>query len=339
MGRLISDKYKEWESKCDARFRQLKANEEELNRIFIEIYGLQNELTPEVEDKDVTVRRADLQREIKSLISYAVGCMFGRYCLEKDGLIFAGGDFDTVYWKYKGQAPLDVRGNLLPGSGYAGASLAKYHYPKLRDAENPEDATALSFCPDPDNIIPICDDEYFEDDIVSKFVSFVEVVYGRDTLEENLKFVADALSGKGSPREVIRGYFLNDFYADHLKVYQKRPIYWLFDSGKKNGFKCLIYMHRYQPDAIARIRTDYVHEQQSRYRTAIEGLNQRMADASTSERVKLSKQLKKLQDQDDELRTYEEKIHHLADQMIKIDLDDGVRVNYAKFEDVLAKIK
>ena len=196
-----------------------------------------------------------------------------------------------------------------------------------------------SFAADKDNIIPISDDEYFEDDIVGRFVKFVEVVYGKDTLDENLKFIADALGGKGQPKDVIRNYFLNDFYSDHCKIYQKRPIYWLFDSGKKNGFKCLIYMHRYQPDTIARIRTDYVHEQQARYRTAIVDLEQRIANASAGERVKLNKKLTTLQAQDTEIRTYEEKIHHLADQMISIDLDDGVKKNYAIFQDVLAKIK
>ena len=171
-------------------------------------------------------------------------------------------------------------------------------------------------------------------------MKFIEIVYGKDTLEENLKFIADALGGKGQPKEVIRNYFLNDFYKDHCKTYQKRPIYWLFDSGKKNGFKALIYMHRYQPDTIARIRTDYVHEQQSRYHTAITDMENRIVAAtSTSERIKLNKALTKLKDQDTELRNYEEKIHHLADQMIAIDLDDGVKVNYAKFQDVLAKIK
>ena len=191
-----------------------------------------------------------------------------------------------------------------------------------------------------DNIvIPICDDEYFEDDIVGLFVEFVKTVYGADTLDENLKFIADALGGKGQPKDVIRNYFLSDFYSDHCKIYQKRPIYWLFDSGKKNGFKALIYMHRYQPDTIARIRTDYVHEQQARYRTAIVDLEQRIANASAGERVKLNKKLTTLQAQDTEIRTYEEKIHHLADQMISIDLDDGVKKNYAIFQDVLAKIK
>ena len=291
----VADAFAQWKAECDNRFNQLKVNEEELNRIFIDIYGLQDELTPEVEDKDVTVRKADLQRDVRSLISYAVGCMFGRYSLDVDGLAYAGGEWDA----------------------------SKY----------------TTYPADKDNIIPICDDEYFDDDMVGRFVRFIETVYGSDTLEENLKFIADALGGKGQPREVIRNYFLNDFYADHCKIYQKRPIYWLFDSGKKNGFKALIYMHRHQPDTIARIRTDYVHEQQSRYRTAIADMENRIANASTSERVKLNKVLNRLKDQDTELRTYEEKIHHLADQMITIDLDDGVKVNYAKFQNVLAKIK
>ena len=311
----VADAFAQWEAECDQRFVQLKANEEEMNRIFIDIYGLQDELTPEVEDKDVTVRKADLQRDIKSLISYAVGCMFGRYSPLKDGLLYAGGDWDYTAIQ---QALMEAIGKN-----------------EFSSDDMVWDANFI----DKDNIIPICDDEYFDDDIVGRFVKFIEAVYGKDTLEENLKFIADALGGKSQPREVIRNYFLNDFYADHCKIYQKRPIYWLFDSGKKNGFKALIYMHRYQPDTIARIRTDYVHEQQSRYRTAIADMENRIANASTSERVKLNKVLTKLKDQDAELRSYEEKIHHLADQMIAIDLDDGVKVNYAKFQEVLAKIK
>ena len=311
----VADAFAQWEAECDQRFVQLKANEEEMNRIFIDIYGLQDELTPEVEDKDVTVRKADLQRDIKSLISYAVGCMFGRYSPLKDGLLYAGGNWDYTA----------IQQELMDSIGKNEFSSGDVVW----------DANFI----DKDNIIPICDDEYFDDDIVGRFVKFIEAVYGKDTLEENLKFIADALGSKGQPKEVIRKYFLNDFYADHCKIYQKRPIYWLFDSGKKNGFKALIYMHRYQPDTIARIRTDYVHEQQSRYRTAIADMENRIANASTSERVKLNKVLTKLKDQDAELRSYEEKIHHLADQMIAINLDDGVKVNYAKFQDVLTKIK
>ena len=313
MSQLISTKYTAWKSECESRFQQLKANEEELNRIFIDIYGLQDELTPEVADKGITVHRVfdtkddvpesmrssnyvrTLRDEIVSLISYAVGCMFGRYSLDVEGLAYAGGAWDT----------------------------AKYS----------------TFIPDKDNIIPICDDEYFDDDITGRFVEFVRVVYGEDTLEENLKFVADALGGKGTPREVIRSYFLSEFYKDHCKTYQKRPIYWLFDSGKKNGFKALVYMHRYQRDLLARLRTDYVHEQQERYRTQLTQIADALDHASGSERVKLIKQQKKLQEQALEIQNYEEKIHHLADQNIEIDLDDGVKHNYALFEDVLAKIK
>lgn len=287
--------FAQWKTECEDCFAQLKANEVELNRIFIDIYGLQDELTPEVEDKDVTVSKADLERDIRSLISYAVGCMFGRYSLDKEGLIFAGGEWDA----------------------------SKY----------------TTFPADKDNIIPICDDDYFDDDITGRFVKWVEVVYGRETLEENLKFIADALGGRGTSREVIRNYFLNDFYADHCKVYQKRPIYWLFDSGKKNGFKALIYMHRYQNDLLARLRTDYVHEQQERYRTQLSHLADAIEHASASERVKLTKQQKKIQEQALEIQKYEEKVHHLADQNISIDLDDGVKHNYELFADVLAKIK
>jgi type II restriction/modification system DNA methylase subunit YeeA len=309
----LADAYAAWKAECEERFQQLKKNEEELNRIFIEIYGLQDELTPEVADKDVTVHRVfdtkdsvpesmqgsnyvrTKRDEVVSLISYAVGCMFGRYSLDVEGLAYAGGDWDA----------------------------SKYS----------------TIIPDRDNIIPICDDDYFDDDMTGRFVKWVETVYGSDTLEENLKFIADALGGKGTPREVIRSYFLNDFYADHCKTYQKRPIYWLFDSGKKNGFKALIYMHRYQSDLLARMRTDYVHEQQERYRTQLAHLADALEHASGSERVKLTKQQKKLQDQSLEIQKYEEKIHHLADQNISIDLDDGVKHNYALFADVLAKIK
>lgn len=297
----IRESYSLWDKECNDRFNQLKANEEELNRIFIDIYGLQDELTPEVEDKDVTVRKADLVRDIKSFISYAVGCMFGRYSLDVEGLAYAGGEWD--------------------GSKYT------------------------TFIPDADDIIPICDEEYFEDDIVSRFIDFVSVVYGSDTLEENLKFIADALGGKGTPREVLRNYFLNDFFKDHCNTYQvtgsgKRPIYWLFDSGKKNGFKALVYIHRYTPDLIARMRTGYIHPQQARYRTQIELLQEQIDMASsTSEKVKLSKQLKKINEQLLELNKYEEIVHHWADKMEPMDLDDGVKVNYAKFQELLAKIK
>ena len=296
----IKKSYNAWDKECLSRFNQLKANEEELNRIFIDIYGLQDELTPEVDDKDITVRKADLTRDIKSLISYAVGCMFGRYSLDVEGLAYAGGKWD--------------------------------------------DSNYSSIIPDKDNIIPICDDEYFDDDIVGKFISFIETVYGKETLEENLQFIADALGGKGTPRQIIRSYFLNDFFKDHCNTYQvtgsgKRPIYWQFDSGKKNGFKALIYMHRYSPDLLAKMRTDYVHEMQERYRTQIQNLESHIDALNGSEKVKANKQLAKYKDQLNEISVFEEKLHHLADQMISIDLDDGFKQNYPKFEGVVTKVK
>lgn len=327
-----------WQGECSERFNKLKTNEEELNRIFIDIYGLQDELTPEVEERDVTVRKADLQRDIKSLLSYAVGCMFGRYSLDRPGLVFAGGDFNSVYWRYKGQAALDEDGNPIEG-GYAGISLADYHYPKFHDADNWETATSLSYEPDADNVIPITDEEYLEDDIVARLCSWLKVVYGEDTLEANLDFIAKALGNKGnSSREIIRNYFLNDFFKDHCQTYSvtgsgKRPIYWLFDSGKQNGFKALVYLHRYTPDTIGNLRVDYLHKMQRVYESEIERMqdmidhsaNAREVAAATKRKDKLTKQLK-------ECRDYDEKIGHLALSRIELDLDNGVKVNYRKLQ-------
>ena len=322
MATLLKDKYEVRKAEVNARFEQLRTNEEELNRIFAKIYNMEGEVPIEVEDKYVSVARifdtADeipesykgnkyvrtKRDEITSLISYVVGCMFGRYSLDADGLVLAD----------------------------RGATVDDY----LAKMPNPDHVT---FMPDSDNVLPITDDEYFDDDIVRYFIDFVRTVYGEETLEQNLAFIAEALGGKGTSREVIRTYFLKDFFKDHCQTYKKRPVYWLFDSGKKNGFKCLVYMHRYQPDLLARIRTDYVHEQQERYRAQIGYANDALVSAERGERVRLDKRIKKLNDQLKETIAYEEKLHHLADQMIKIDLDDGVKVNYAKFQDVLAKIK
>ena len=328
----LADTFEVWKEETLKRFNHLKSNEEELNRIFIDIYGLQDELAPKVADKDVTVRKADLGRDIRSLISYAVGCMFGRYSLEVPGLILAGQDFREKY----AYACVHVAGTGLTGSPSLDTVRGDCYLIRGKN-----DLVRCTFAPDCDGILPITDDEYFGDDIVTMFVDWVKTVYGEETLEENLKFIASALypTGGGSARDLIRQYFLNDFYKDHLKTYQKRPIYWMFDSGKKNGFKCLVYMHRWAKDTVARVRTDYVHEMQSRYRTAIEELSRRVDSASGSERVRLQKQLAKLQEQDAELLKYEEKVHHLADQMIAIDLDDGIKHNYAIFEEVLAPLK
>ena len=291
----ISEAFTQWQSECDDRFNQLKANEEELNHIFIDIYGLQDELTPEVEDKDVTVRKADLQRDIKSLLSYAVGCMFGRYSLDVEGLAYAGGEWDS----------------------------SKYQ----------------SYIPDADNVIPITDEEYLDDDIVSRLCAWLKVVYGADTLEANLDYIAKALGNKGSTsREIIRNYFLNDFFKDHCQTYSvtgsgKRPIYWLFDSGKQNGFKALVYLHRYTPDTIGNLRIDYLHKMQRVYESEINRMqdmmdhseNAREVAAASKRKDKLAKQLK-------ECREYDEKISHLALSRIELDLDDGVKVNYRKLQ-------
>lgn len=335
-----------WAKECDERFKQLKANEEELNRIFIDIYGLQDELTLEVEDKDVTVRKADLQRDIKSLISYAVGCMFGRYSLEREGIVYAGGNFDDVYWKYKGQAALDKNGEPIEG-GYAGISLANYHYPKFHDTEDWETATELSFEPDADNCIPITDEEYFEDDIVGLFCAWLKKVYGEDTLEENLDFIANALGNKGkTSREVIRNYFLTDFIKDHIKTYQKRPIYWLFDSGKQNGFKALVYMHRWNADTIGNVRVEYLHRIQRVYEKEITRMQEIIDNSHDNKEISnATKRKEKLQKQIKETKDYDAKIAHLALSRIDIDLDDGVKVNYEKVQtadgkkmQILAKI-
>jgi len=288
----IAEAFDQWQSECEARFNQLKANEEELNRIFINIYGLQDELTPEVDDKDVTVRKADLQRDIKSLLSYAVGCMFGRYSLDTEGLAYAGGDWDES--KYK------------------------------------------AFLPDADAIIPITDEEYLGDDIVTRLCSWLKAVYGEDTLEENLDFIAKVLGTKGnSSREIIRSYFLKDFFKDHCKIYQKRPIYWLFDSGKQNGFKALVYLHRYTPDTIGNLRIDYLHKMQRVYESEINRMQDMMDHSGNAREVAAaSKRREKLQKQLKECKQYDERIAHLALARIPIDLDDGVKVNYEKVQTV-----
>ena len=319
----ISEAFTQWQAECEERFNQLKANEEELNRIFIDIYGLQDELTPEVEDKDVTVRKADLQRDIKSLLSYAVGCMFGRYSTYKDGLLFAGEPYSL-------QAFVDKM-NERPGTISAEELERAYRNEGIVVDE--------MFFPDADNVIPITDEEYLDDDIVSRLCAWLKAVYGADTLEANLDYIAKALGNKGSTsREIIRNYFLNDFFKDHCQTYSvtgsgKRPIYWLFDSGKQNGFKALVYLHRYTPDTIGNLRIDYLHKMQRVYESEINRMqdmmdhseNAREVAAASKRKDKLAKQLK-------ECREYDEKISHLALSRIELDLDDGVKVNYRKLQ-------
>ena len=281
--------YMLWQGECNDRFAKLKANEEELNRIFIDIYGLQDELTPEVEDKDVTVRRADLGRDIRSLISYAVGCIFGRYSLDKPGLAYAGGDWNPD----------------------------QYH----------------TFLPDADNVIPITDEEYFTDDLAGLFVAWVKKVFGADSLEDNLAFIAKALGTKGtSPRAVIRNYFLNGFYADHVKTYQKRPIYWLYDSGKQNGFKALIYMHRYNADTSGLVRADYLYKMEQVYESEIARMEDEIAHGASREVAQATKRKERLVKQLKECKDYDDRLGHIALARIPIDLDDGVKANYDKVQ-------
>lgn len=327
----LAECYTCWENECNERFNQLKANEEELNRIFIDIYGLQDELTPEVEDKDVTVRKADLQRDIKSLVSYAVGCMFGRYSLDEEGLVLAGQPFEAHFF----EASAPVCGTGFAGAPGASVPIGEFYY------KTDEGVKKCTYNPDKDNIIPICDEEYFSDDIVSRFCEWVKIVYGEKSLETNLDFIAKALGNKGNTsREVIRNYFLNDFFKDHCNTYSvtgsgKRPIYWLFDSGKHNGFKALIYIHRYDADTVGRVRTDYLHKAQKYVETAMQSAQYTIDNAtSASEKSKATEAVTKYTKQLAEMKIYDEAIAHVANQRIKIDLDDGVKVNYAKLQGV-----
>lgn len=282
-----------WTDFTNEQFAQLKYNEEELNRIFIDIYGLQDELTPEVEDKDITISKADRERDIKSFISYAVGCMFGRYSLDEEGLVYAGGEFDIDRYK--------------------------------------------SFIPTKDNILVIADDDYFEDDIVNRFVDFVRITFGKETLEENLSFIGETLGQKTTEtsRQAIRRYFLKDFYKDHVRTYQKRPIYWLFDSGKQDGFKALIYMHRYDISTVARVRTDYLHRLQKMYESEIDRLDYIIdSELPARDKATAKKKKDKINKQIEECLIYDQVIAHIAHQRIKIDLDDGVKHNYDLFQGV-----
>lgn len=287
--------FERWAKICEARFANVKKNEEELNRIFIEIYGLQNELQPELEDKDITVSKADLAREIRSLISYAIGCMFGRYSVDFKGIAFAGG-----VW---------------------------------------EDNRYLTFLPDKDNCIPITDEAYFEDDMVGLFCKWVETVFGSKNLDKNLDFIANALDCKGvTAREIIRSYFLNDFYKDHCASCSvsgsgKRPIYWLFDSGKQNGFKAFVYMHRWDADTVGNLRVEYLHRMQHTYEREIVRMQETIDNSRDSRDVsKATKRKDKLQKQLKETKDYDAMLAHIALSRIDIDLDDGFKTNYEKVQ-------
>lgn len=292
MGRLISDKYKAWEEECLQRFNTLKANEEELNRIFIEIYGLQDELTPEVADKDVTVRKADLTREIKSLISYLIGIAMGRYSLDVEGLAYAGGEWNPMNY--------------------------------------------VTYQPDDDGIIPIYTQLGMQDGLTAKIIELVKHIYGDDTYRENIDFIAEALgkNNNESSEETLNRYLNDGFYVDHLKIYQKRPIYWMFSSGKNGAFKCLIYLHRYNEDTLARINSKYFLNESARINAEVEDIRIQLETAEGRDKLRLDKLYKTLIARQKEMIEYGQVLDHMANQYINLDLDDGVKVNYAKFQGI-----
>jgi type II restriction/modification system DNA methylase subunit YeeA len=305
----IVEAFGKWSSFAESQFNQLKQNEKELNRIFIDIYGLQDELTPEVKDEDITINKADRERDIKSFISYAVGCMFGRYSLDKESLIYAGGDFEEKYRVNNGNWEINVGGEWLPSSVHLAAN----------------------------NIIPIVDGDYFEDGILERFVEFVKVSFGKETLEENLDYIAASLGVRAgeTPRQAIRRYFLRNFYKDHVRTYKKRPIYWLFDSGRRDGFKALVYLHRYDPYTVARVRTDYLHKLQRKYEAETKHLDILIgSEISGRERAATRRRKENIRGKLQECLRYDQVIAHVANQRIELDLDDGVKVNYAKFQGV-----
>ena len=284
--------YRRWVEECQDRFNTLKSNEEELNRIFIDIYGLQDELTPEVEDKDVTVRLADQERDVKSLISYLVGVVMGRYSLDVPGLAYAGGAWNA----------------------------SKYR----------------TYQPDDDGIVPIYRGIGMEDGLTTQLINLLRLIYGEESYRQNIDFIAESIgrNNNESSEEALNRYLNDGFFADHLKIYQKRPIYWLFTSGKDSGFKCLIYMHRYTSDTLARINSRYFLPESTRLKNELEELMGRLAKAEGRDRVRLEKERQKLAASYNEAIEYGQVLDHMANQYIEIDLDDGVKTNYAKFQSV-----
>lgn len=289
---LLNNTFDEWSKIKFNQFNLLKSNEIQLNKSFNEFFNVECLIDVNIDDEKISVNLANYENDVKSFISYAVGCMFGRYSLDNECLQFAGGEFNIN------------------------------NYSK--------------FIPDDDNIIPVLDTAYFDDDIVGYFTKFVEICFGKETLEENLDFIAGALSKSNKPsREKIRDYLLKNFFNDHKKTYKKCPIYWQFSSGKENGFNCLVYMHRYEPSLVARIRTDYLHKTQKAIEQAIANCDNIINHSSSKQEVvKATKDKAKLQKQLKETQEYDEALSYIANRNIEIDLGDGVKVNYAKFQNV-----
>jgi type II restriction/modification system DNA methylase subunit YeeA len=298
----LKESTKATDAQFTARFARMKQLEEENNRLFIEAYGLENELSPDVADDQITLYRPNHEEDIKRLLSYSIGCMMGRYSLNKPGLIYAHSEnngFNTDQYK------------IFPA--------------------------------DEDGIIPLVGTDWgIRDDAANRIVEFVGVAWPKETLEENLKFIADSLvpAKNEQTRDTIRRYLATGFYKHHLSMYKRRPIYWLFTSGKQRAFQCLVYLHRYHEGTLARMRTEYVIPLQGKITARIEQLNGDITQAtSTSHRNKLQKEQTDLKKQQTELATFDEKLKHFADMRIKLDLDDGVKVNYGKFGDLLADVK
>lgn len=296
----IKDLCNIWAKKCKYRFNKLKNNEEKLNEIFIGIYDLYENFTPDIIDRDINIYIANKENDIKELLSYFIGCLFGRYSLDKEGVIFAGGDFD----------------------------VEKYS----------------KFIPDDDNIIPIInsDTRYFEDDVMIRFEEFLKVVFSEDYLGQNIDFIAEAIGKKSneSSRETIRKYFLNKFFEDHCKMYKKRPIYWQFTSGKNKAFSCLVYQHRIDKNLLSKMRIDYVQPLQNKLEIEQKDLIDILeSDATAKDKRDAKNKLKLVEKQIDELKVFHEKLRHMADKQIEIDLDDGVVYNHSLFGDLVAKIK
>jgi len=297
----VSEADEEWTKRAVERVKQMAESETAINAAFAEAFSLQSELDASIRDEEITLNRPDREEDIKHLVSYAIGCMVGRYSLDRPGLVYAQG-------------------------GNQGFDSGQYR----------------TFQADEDGIIPLTDVEWFEDDTANRFEAFVSAAWPKEHLEENLKFVAESLglSRDERPRETIRRYLATSFYKHHLSMYKKRPIYWLFSSGKQRAFQCLVYLHRYNEGTLARMRTEYVIPLSGKMSTRIDQLaGDISAASSTSHRKRLEKERETLIKQREELQVFDEQLRHYADQRIRLDLDDGVKANYGRFGSLLAEVK
>ena len=297
----LEQAFNTWQQQNADAVAEMKRLEEENNKLFIDAYGLQDELTPDVPDEQITLTRADREKDSQRLVSYALGCMMGRYNLDEPGLIYAHAgneDFDTSRYQ--------------------------------------------KFSADADGIIPLTEMHWFEDDATHRIREFLTAVWGKDTLDTNMQWLAESLDKKASEtaEDTIRRYLASKFYKDHMQTYKKRPIYWLFSSGKQGAFQALVYLHRYNESTLARMRTEYVMPLISKMAAMVNSLQSEIENSDSAAEIKRKeKELQNLHKQQAELSSFEEKLRHYADQRISLDLDDGVKVNYGKFGDLLAEVK